>query len=201
MMAEQFFPNGPQPGPPLDARQFVPNPLEVPVTDREFFWNQLVDTVDDYFSIATERRAEIAAGLPTEGLIETHYQTGATCLEPWLWDSASEFERTLATLQSIRRRARLQIIPTATGYGVNVEVFKELEDVARPAQAMPGSSTPRHDGSLVRQREDRRSERRGAVQSLGWIPIGRDAALEQEILRELYGRLFEAGSFQPGRPF
>ena len=49
--------NGPTPGPPLATGQFLPNPLEVPVTDSEFFWNQLVDTVDDYFEIASERRA------------------------------------------------------------------------------------------------------------------------------------------------
>lgn len=182
-------PNGPQPGPPLAASQFVPNPLEVPVTDREFFWNQLVDTVDDYFAIASERRAELSSEFPTEGLIETQYQPGSTVLEPWNWDSSSDYELAHATFQSIRRRARVQVVPTPTGFGVNVEVFKELEDVARPAQGLPGAFTPRNDGSLLR----RKREPRRVAPTLGWIAIGRDVSLEQEILRELYGRLFDAG--------
>ena len=182
-----FLSGGPQPGPPLAAGQSLPNPLQVPVADREFFWNQLVDTVDDYFKITTERRANLSSDLPIEGLIETDYQPGSTVLEPWNWDSSSNYELAHATFQSIRRRARVQVIPTPSGFGVNVEVFKELEDVARPAQGLPGSFTPRTDGSLLRRRE--RPLR--VEPTLGWISLGRDVSLEQEILREFYGRMFE----------
>jgi hypothetical protein len=180
--------NGPTPGPPLATGQFLPNPLEVPVADREFFWNQLIDTVDDYFEIASERRAELSSEFPTEGLIETQYHPGSTVLEPWNWDSSSEYELAHATFQSIRRRARIQVVPTATGFGVNVEVFKELEDVARPAHGLPGAFTPRNDGSLLQRRRDPPR----AAPTLGWIAIGRDTSLEQEILREFYGRLFDS---------
>jgi len=187
-----FLSRGPQPGAPLAPAQFVPNPLQVRVTDSEFFWNQLVDTIDDYFSIRSERRADFAGGVPIEGLIETHDQPGATVLEPWLWDSSTRFEVTQSTLQSIRRRARVQVIPVgASSYGVNVEVYKELEDVDVPIQGMPGSFTPRHDGSLIQRIEIAKLE---GARTLGWIPIGRDTALEQEILRELYGRLVDSGS-------
>ena len=65
-------------------------------------------------------------------------------------------------------------------------VEKALEDVDRPAQGTPGSAVPRHDGSLLRLQDQvgRQSK------TLGWIPMGRDLALEQEILRELNARLF-----------
>ncbi len=183
---------GPQPGCDVPPNQMLPNPLHVTANDQEFFWNQLVDTVDDYFRIVSERRAEFSAGLPTEGLIETDYLPGATVLEPWRWDSASDYELAFATLQSIRRRARVQVVPTGAGYGVNVEVFQELEDVDRPAQGVPGSWTPRYDGAFVRNRGQRITEGPLSARSLGWIPVGRNVALEQEILRQLHGRLYES---------
>ena len=179
------------PGPLLGADQMIANPLQVPVNDSEFFWNQLVDTVDDYFEIRREQRAELTNGVPFEGSIETQYLPGATVLEPWRWDSVSDFELAQSTFQSIRRRAVVRVIPVGNGtYGVNVEVFKELEDVDRPAQSLAGSLLPRHDVSLLRHNEDRM---RRAARTVGWINIGRDAALEQEILRQLYGRLSDAG--------
>ena len=183
---------GPQPGPSLGSNQTLTNPLQVPVSDSEFFWNQLVDTVDDYFTIRSEQRAELTGGVPSEGLIETQYQPGATVLEPWRWDSISDFELAQSTLQSIRRRAVVRVIPVGNGtYGINVEVFKELEDVDRPAQSLAGSLLPRHDVSLLRFNEDRLNR---AAKTIGWIPIGRDVALEQEILRQLYGRLVDSGA-------
>jgi hypothetical protein len=157
----------------------------VSVQDPEFFWNQLVDTVDDYFTISNERRVQNIGGLQTEGFVETRYQPGATWLEPWRWDSPSPAGRSLSTLQSIRRAARIRVIPVAGNYQVFVEVLQELEDVSQPALATPGSATPRYEGALVRFLD--RPET--APRNLGWIPIGRDFDLEQEILRDLQGRL------------
>ena len=164
----------------------IPNPLQVPVTDREFFWNQLVDTVDDYFDIKTEQPLHMYGNVLTEGMIETNPLTGATALEPWRWDSTDGFERWHATLQSIRRRAKVRVQPQGSTYLVAVIVEKALEDVNRPAQGTPGSAIPRHDSSLLRLQDEvgRQST------TLGWIPMGRDVTLEQEILRELYARLF-----------
>lgn len=165
----------------------MPNPLPVPIAERQFFWNQLVDTVDDYFDIRTEQSIHALGNTLTEGRIETAPLPGSTVLEPWRWDSTRGFERWHGTLQSIRRRARVRAIPQGNMAFVEVIVEKALEDVDLPSQGTPGSAIPRHDSSLMRlQEHDDRSS-----QTLGWIPIGRDHSLEQEILRELNGRLLQ----------
>ncbi len=181
------LPAGPIPGAALPPGAATPNPLRLTAVDPEFLWNQLVDTVDDYFSIESERRVQVIGGVVTEGRIETHYIPGATALEPWHWDSASDYELALATLQSIRRRASIRVVPVAGGFDVYVQVVKELEDVVSPTQATPGSSVPRPDVTYSRTAPVTRAPQ----VTLGWIPQGRDAALEQEILRELYGRVHE----------
>lgn len=185
-------PAGPASAPPQNPGTPAANPLRVTGVEREFFWNQLIDTVDDYFRIESERRVQTIGGVVTEGQVETHYLTGATALEPWLWDSASDFELAHATLQSLRRRASIRVVPVGTGYDVHVTVLKELEDVDYPAEATPGSSSPRLNISLGRT--DRRFS--PGQLTLGWIGLGRDTALEQEILRELYARLYQ----QPAGP-
>jgi hypothetical protein len=176
-----------QPAPPLGIGA-VPNPLVVPVPEPEFFWSQLVDTIDDYFDIRIERRVHVIGGVITEGRVVTHYQPAATLLEPWRWDSTPGYEKLHATTQSLRRRALVRVIPAGARYSVHVIVEKELEDVDRPAHDMPGSAIPRHDGSLMRtkKRDD------DGPRTLGWIPLGRDVALENEILGELYARLFNS---------
>ena len=167
--------------------QELPNPMMLPAVEREYLWSQLVDTVDDYFDIESERRPQNLGGMLSEGRIETHYAPGATLLEPWRWDSASWYERTLATFQSIRRRATVQVTPQAGGLAVGVIVQKELEDVDRPVNQTPGSSVPRQDGSLIRLNTSVEEDDR----NVGWIALGRDLDLEQEILYELNRRLVE----------
>lgn len=176
------------------ANGVLQNPLPVTVADRGFFWNQLVDTVDDYFDIKSEQQVSAFGEMLTEGVIETVAIPGATALEPWRWDSTPGFERRHATLQSVRRRATIRVRPQGATYLVAVIVEKALEDVNRPAQGTPGSAIPRHDNSLLRLQDeaDRQSE------TLGWIPMGRDVSLEQEILRELNARLFNAPQPQNG---
>jgi hypothetical protein len=89
-------------------------------------------------------------------------------------------------LQSIRRRATVRVIPATGGYLVEVVVLKELEDVNRPEQSNIAQSNFRHDGTLVRPTEP---DNPSGVVTLGWIPLGRDPALEQEILIELQARI------------
>ena len=161
------------------------NPLVVPVRDQDFAWNQIVDTIDDYFEIRSERRVQRVGDVLTEGSIVTHPLPGATALEPWRWDSPPGYERALATLQSIRRTAHVRVLPMAGGYSIEVQVHKELEDVSTPSHSTPGSATPRHDRSLVSvENVDDDGPR-----TLGWIPLGRDLELEAIIIQELQGRL------------
>jgi len=176
----------------------IENPLFVPAMDREFIWNQCVDVVDDYFRIEREQRVRLDAGVLTEGQIDTHPTTGSTLFEPWRNDSTRGYEKWHATLQSIRRRATLRVIPVPTdgGYLIDVYVLKELEDLDKPEHATAGGATLRHDGTLVRQEG---AAGRYSV-TLGWIPLGRDLTLEQQILADLQARLNVAGTLAPLPP-
>ncbi|MFO7908030.1 MAG: hypothetical protein ACQESR_24605 [Planctomycetota bacterium] len=162
------------------------NPMYVPLSDREVLWNELVDTMDNYFQIQREERVRLVGGVLTEGQIETFPQPGATALEPWREDSTRGFERTYATLQSIRRRAVAHVRPqTDGGYLVEVAVYKELEDLSQPEHSTVSLESLRHDSGLNRPRKRLYS----GPTTLGWIPVGRDTALEQRILTELRQRL------------
>jgi hypothetical protein len=157
----------------------------VPPIDREFLWNQTVDALDDYFRIEREDRVRLISGILTEGRIDTFPVTGSTIFEPWRFDSTRGYEKWHATLQSIRRRATVRVIPTDGGYLLDVIVQKELEDLDKPEHATAGGATLRYDGTLVRQQG---APGRFSV-TLGWIPIGRDQSLEQRILGDLSERL------------
>jgi hypothetical protein len=163
----------------------IENPLFIPAVDRELLWNQTVDAVDDYFRIEREDRLRLLGGVLTEGRIDTFPTIGSTVFEPWRVDSTGGYEKLHATLQSIRRRGTIRVIPAEAGYLLDVVVQKELEDLDKPEHATAGGATLRHDGSLVRQQG---TAGRYSV-TLGWIPIGRDVTLEQRILADISARL------------
>lgn len=171
----------------------MPNPLTIPVTEIDFTWNQIVDTVDDYFEIAREQQVREIGGVLMEGWIESKPRSGATCLEPLRKDSTPGYERWHSTLQSIRRQAHIRVIPVAEGFQVYVHVHKEVEDVSQPEFSTVGAVVRRHDGSLVAF--EGLDDGTGPV-TLGWILLGRDESLEQEILQQLHARLFEVASVQ-----
>ena len=160
------------------------NPVLIPSTNHQVVWEQMVDVVDDYFKIEREDRVRVVGDVVTEGRLETHPRVGSTWLEPWHADSASREEKLESTLQTIRRRAILTVRPAEGGYLIDVAVFKEREHLHRPQFSTAGSATFRHDTSI--QRFDSRA-RPGPV-TLGWIPIGRDPALEQRIIAQLLQR-------------
>lgn len=161
------------------------NPMFVPATDIDFLWDQVVDAIDDYFKVSREERLRLTGNILTEGRLETFPTIGATYLEPWRRDSTPGFERWQSTFQTIRRTATARVTPAKGGYLIEVLVAKELEDLYQPEQSTVGGATLRHDGSLVRT--DVRRARGPTV--LGWIPLGRDTALEQRILADIRARL------------
>ena len=194
-----FTPNAPPPvagvppgttiGPPVVGRN---NPMLVPVLDRDLLWDQLVDVVDDYFKVLREERVRLEGDMLTEGIIDTYPRSGSTILEPWNRDSATPYERLESTLQSIRRRAIVHVIPAEGGYLVDVQVYKELEDVVRPDMPSAGAADLSNDNSLRRNA----TPVGGQQPTLGWIPLGRDVALEQEMLGQIQAR-FMAGPAPP----
>lgn len=178
----------PQVGLPVADTQVaaLPNPLKVPVSNHDYAWDQIVDVVSDYFPIAREQRVHIDQQVWTEGRIETPYQVGATMFEPLRRDSVGAFNRWQSTLQTIRRRAEIRVVPEPDGYVIDIRVDRELEDLPKPEEASAGAATLRNDSSLP-------SGARGAVSrtewSPYWIPLGRDVPLEQKMLAEIRDRL------------
>jgi len=164
----------------------VPNPLAVPVADEEFTWDQIADVVSDYFTISSEQRVRRLGSVWTEGRIETAPLSGATVLEPHRGDSVGMFNRWESTFQTIRRWAVVRVVPDSSGYLVDVEVHKELEDMPRPELATAAVATFRNDGSLPSRRLEQVSHTRSAPR---WIPLGRDPALEQRMLADIQVRL------------
>ena len=168
----------------------VPNPAVVPPADPDFVWSQVVDTVDDYFRIRREQPLQASSQVILEGRLETAYSTGASVLEPFRKDSTQGFERWQSTFQSIRRRAIVIVRPQPSGYSILVQVDKELEDVDREQFASETAPSVRHDGSVVRG-EDMVAD---SPTTLGWISLGRDATLEQQILQQIVARITQPDS-------
>jgi len=167
----------------------VQNPQFVPVNDREFLFNQVVDTVDDYFRIRREQRVRVADGVIVEGRIDTFPEIAGTALEPWKRDSTPGFERQQATLQTIRRTATVRVTPTQGGYLVSVVVTKELEDLSAPQNSNTAAAILTHGSSI----EPEQLPTPGEPVTLGWIPVGRDQELETRILAEIRDRASDAG--------
>ncbi|WP_425396835.1 hypothetical protein [Aeoliella sp.] len=164
----------------------LPNPLKVPVSNHDFAWDQIVDVVSDYFPIGFEQRVHIDQQVWTEGRVETPYQVGATMFEPYRLDSVGAFNRWQSTLQTIRRRAVIRVVPEPDGYVIDIRVDRELEDLPKPEEATAGAATLRNDSSLP---SGARSEVSRTEWSPLWIPLGRDVALEQKMLAEMRDRL------------
>jgi hypothetical protein len=157
-----------------------PNPLIIPSGDFETVWKQTVFTLDEYFDIASENRLSRT--------IITHPKVAATLLEPWSGDSAGFEQRVEASLQTMRRFARVKVDrdPTGAGYAIRVEVYKELEDLPKPERQVGGSKTIFADDFPI----NRTREVVGPVAlPLQWIPRGRDLQLEQVILNKIRTRL------------
>ena len=169
-------PGGP---PPLQ------NPLLVPRVDREFLWSQVVDTVDDYFRIQREERVRQVGEVLLEGRLDTFPLDGATILEPWRKDSTPGFEKLHSTLQTVRRRATVRVMPADNGFLIEVAVFKELEDLTGPERATASRAAVQNEASLDSNR-DRAPPSQPAVV---WIPLGRDISLEQQMLTQIRARL------------
>jgi hypothetical protein len=113
-----------------------------------------------------------------DGVIETDYRVGSNVLEPWHGDSVGAYNRLESTLQSVRRKVRVDLTPVEGGYLVGVEAFKEHEDLPGVAENTAGAATFRKHTPLERNL----SVVVGQSSPSGWYPLGRDNDLEQAIL-------------------
>jgi hypothetical protein len=137
-------------------------------------FHQVLAAVNAYFPIA---RSNIYAGsIESEAVITAG-----------LWDLARYDNYSLAelwesSLQTIRRRVVVTITPaTSGGYLIDLQVLKELEDYTGSKRAHAGASVYRPEAPVQQIYDvvDLPSQTRG------WIPLGRDQAMEQLILRRL----------------
>jgi hypothetical protein len=160
------------------------NPSLIGVANPDLVWENVEDVIDDYFQVRREEPVRQVGDVLTEGRLETFPAVGATLFEPWRHDSANSCEKLESTLQSIRRYAVVRVIPSERGYWVDVTVSKELEDVVSPSHSTPGRATFQLNAPLSRVVNPVCDEEIHA----GWIPRGRDTALEQRILEQLLAR-------------
>ncbi len=153
------------------------NPLYVAGNNENAIWEATVDVLHEFhFDIARENRLS--------RVIETAYLTGSGVLEPWHSDSVGPVNRWESTFQSIRRRVIVNVIPDERGQGylVSVEAFKELEDLEGLAANSEGAATFNENEPLRRDL----NPVVGQSAPSGWLPQGRDLALESAILQRLH---------------
>jgi len=158
------------------APQPTGNPLFVATSNEDAIWERTVDVIHEFhFGIARENRLS--------RVIETRYLTGASVFEPWHFDSVGVDNRLESTLQSIRRKVLVNVIPDEQGRGylVSVEAFKETEDLPGIAANSVGAATFNENTPLNRDL----NPVVGQSSASGWIPLGRDLALENAILARL----------------
>jgi hypothetical protein len=159
-----------------DPSVTVENPVFIPQGPMSYnpVFDKVIDAVSGYFEIADYNRYE--------GRIETFPRIAPGFEQFWKPGDPDFDQRLLATLQTIRHRATVLIQPADNGgFFIQVTVFKELEDLARPIRATAGAAIFRSDPTIERQFEVIDITH---VDS-NWIPLGRDTKLEQVILQKL----------------
>jgi hypothetical protein len=159
---------------------FAPVAYENPVflaqghADYQHVFDHVYDVVAQYFPIHS---SNIFAGQ-----IESRPLISAGVWDAARFDFYDGYELWESSLQTIRRRAIITIAPAdCGGYFVDVKVYKELEDLPQPAHAAAGAATIRTESTVERTTD--------VVDvpfvTRGWIPIGRDCALEALIVARL----------------
>jgi hypothetical protein len=172
--------------PPLDNPVLVraPDAVENPVlvspgmptgaAYREVF-EKTIDILDDYF--------ELLPPDPYDGRILTKPRIAPGYEQFWKPGNPDTRGRLLATFQTIRQTATARIwAGEHGGYLVNVVVVKELEDLPRPTQARIGNALFQEAPGVDRVLEVVTGE---TTADRTWFRVGRDYALEQQILRRI----------------
>jgi hypothetical protein len=159
-----------------DPSVAVENPVYVPQGPWAYnvVFEKIIDIIDDYFEIASTNRYA--------GEIQTFPRIAPGLEQPWRPGNPALYDRLLATFQTIRNRAFIRIEPAKDGgYFIEVIVYKELEDLPRPLRSTSGAASFRAMPTVERQYEVIDP----TVFDAGWIPLGRNAPLEQLILQRI----------------
>ena len=163
---------------PFNLTQQVasPGPLMVHSTNEELVWERTADVLHN-FLFEIERENKLTHEIVTE------YKVGASMMEPWHLDSVGTANRLESTLQSIRRKVIVRVVPTddRTGHWVTVEAFKEIEVPNGVVANSPGGATFEENNPLQRDL----NLTVGQTLPTRWQSLGRDGLLERAILEEL----------------
>lgn len=153
------------------------NPLFVPLNKEEYtkVFEAAFRALDNFgFDIVDSNRAD--------GRIETAPRVAPGLFMFFKPGSPDVYQRTLSTLQSYRHRVTVLIQASPQGgYFVEVQARKDLEDLPKPLRSTIGGAIFRLDNNVDRQFEVIDISYPG----LGWISRGRDATVEQELLRQI----------------
>lgn len=175
--------SGPELEPPPGLYPSAPrgmeyNPLFVALTGPKaystVFENVLNVLHDTGFQLAEYNRYD--------GHIKTRPRITPGLAQPWVPSSADVSDRLLATFQTYRQHALVQIQPAeGGGFFIHVIVFKELEELPRPVRATAGAILTNPQNNVDRQFEVVDP----TLFESNWIPKGRDTSVEQLILCQL----------------
>ena len=138
-------------------------------------YERVIDVLDDYFDIKPTSRYA--------GHIETFPHIAPGFEQPWKAGNPDHRERLIATFQTMRKYAIVDIwAGERGGYKISLEVRRELLDIERPSRATAGGAVFREAPTVDRRNEVIQTE---VASNLGWIPVGRDCALEQQLLARI----------------
>ena len=142
---------------------------------RDAMWEHAVVVLHrNHFQVARESKLE--------GIIETNYRGGSNVVEPWHHDSVGVENRLESTLQSIRRRAIVNMQADGSGMmTVGVRVDKEIEDLPGLAANYEGGATFQESQPLTRDLD----QVVGQSGPSRWLSIGRDPLLERQLLGQI----------------
>ena len=161
------------------------NPIFVGAYDHDYLWDVLVDVVNMHFEIEREMPVRLYGNVLTEGRLDAKPKIGASMAELWHADSVGIRERFDCTLQTIRRRVEVRVIPETGGYQIDVKVYKELEDNKRPLMASSTAANLRFEDQV--DYDPNLIDVNPSVS--GWYIIERDTTMEDRLLLEIVYRL------------
>ncbi len=148
--------------------------LPTPAAYQEVF-EKTIDVLDDYF--------ELLPPNPYDGRIVSKPRIAPGYEQFWKAGNPNPRGRLLATFQTIRQTATAEIrAGDRGGYLVYIVVDKELEDLPRPVQARVGPALFQESPTVNREFEVVGPD---TSADLNWFKVGRDYALEQQILRRI----------------
>jgi len=128
-------------------------------------------------------RFEIEKYDAENGVIRTRPLRGGQFFELWRSDNAGGFNAAESNLQSVQRTAELTFQPQQTGVCMQCQVTAQrLSLPEEPIRGYYSSSALYTASSQSKQQLDVDEDR---LEKMRWVDLGRDAALEQEMLKRI----------------